>query len=55
MAARKSISHNHVDLPPLVSVEATGACVQMDNSEYYLQLVIHFQVLPRLMRTSLSL
>ncbi|PNF35683.1 hypothetical protein B7P43_G17443 [Cryptotermes secundus] len=27
VAVRKGIPHNHVDLPPLVSVEATGVCI----------------------------
>jgi hypothetical protein len=26
IAIRKGIPHNHVDLPPLVSTEATGVC-----------------------------
>jgi hypothetical protein len=32
-AVRKDIPHNHVDLPPLVSVEATGVCIHIGNSE----------------------
>jgi hypothetical protein len=32
-AVRKGIPHNHVDLPPLVSVEATGVCIPIGNSE----------------------
>jgi hypothetical protein len=30
---RKRIPHNYVDLPPLVSVEATGVCIPTVNSE----------------------
>jgi hypothetical protein len=33
VAVRKGIPHNHVDLPPLVSVEATGLCIPIGNSE----------------------
>jgi hypothetical protein len=33
VAVRKSIPHSHADLPPLVSVEATGVCMRIDNSE----------------------
>jgi hypothetical protein len=32
-ALRKGISHNHVDLSPLVSVEATGVCIPTGNVE----------------------
>jgi hypothetical protein len=41
-AVRKGIPHNHVDLPPLVSVEATGVCIRICNSKYCLQLFINF-------------
>jgi hypothetical protein len=30
---KKDIPHNHVDLPPLVSIEATGVCISIGNSE----------------------
>jgi hypothetical protein len=30
---RKGIPYNHVDQPPLVSVEATGVCIPIGNSE----------------------
>jgi endonuclease/exonuclease/phosphatase (EEP) superfamily protein YafD len=33
VAVRKGIPHNHVELPPLVSVEATGVCIPVGNSE----------------------
>jgi hypothetical protein len=36
VAVRKGIPHNHVDLPPLVSVEATGVCIPVGNSEVLL-------------------
>jgi hypothetical protein len=36
VAVRKGITHNHVDLPPLVAVEATGACIPIGNSEVLL-------------------
>jgi hypothetical protein len=32
VAVRKGISHNHVDLPSLVSIEATGVCIPIGNS-----------------------
>jgi hypothetical protein len=33
IAARKGIPHNHIDLPPLVSTEATVVCKLAGNSE----------------------
>jgi hypothetical protein len=36
---RKGIPHVHVDLPPLVSVEATGVCIPTDNQEILLAAV----------------
>jgi hypothetical protein len=33
VAVRKGIPHNHVDLPPLVSVKASGVCTPNGNSE----------------------
>jgi hypothetical protein len=38
-AVRKDIPHNHVNLPPLVSVEATGVCIPIGNSEVLLAAV----------------
>jgi hypothetical protein len=35
-AVRKGIPHNHVDLPPLDTVEATGVCITVGNSEVLL-------------------
>jgi hypothetical protein len=31
VAVRKGIPHKHVDLPPLISVEATGVCIPIGN------------------------
>jgi hypothetical protein len=39
VAVRKGIPHNHVDLPPLVSVEATGVCILVGHSEVLLTAV----------------
>jgi exonuclease III len=39
VAVRKGIPHNHVDLPSLVSVEATGICIPLGNSEILLAAV----------------
>jgi hypothetical protein len=39
VAVRKGIPHNHVDLPPLISVEATGVCIPIGNSEVLLAAV----------------
>jgi hypothetical protein len=36
VAVTKGILHNHVDLPPLNSVEATGVCIPIGNSEVLL-------------------
>jgi hypothetical protein len=36
---REGIPHNHVDLPPLVSVEATGVCIPTGNSKVLLAAV----------------
>jgi hypothetical protein len=35
-AVRKGIPHSHAYLPPLASVEATGVCIPIDNSEILL-------------------
>jgi hypothetical protein len=35
----RGVLHNHVDLPPLVSVEATGVCIPIGNSEVLLASV----------------
>jgi hypothetical protein len=39
IAVRKGIPHKHVDLPPLVSVEATGVCIPIGNTEILLAAV----------------
>jgi exonuclease III len=39
VAVRKGIPYNHVDLPPLVSTEATGVCIPIGNSEILLAAV----------------
>jgi hypothetical protein len=39
VAVRKGIPHSYVDLPPLVSVEATGVCIPSGNSEVLLAAV----------------
>jgi hypothetical protein len=36
VSVRKGIPHNLVDLPPLVSVEVTGVCIPIGNSEVLL-------------------
>jgi exonuclease III len=36
VAVRKGIPHSNVDLPSLVSIEATGVCISIDNSEILL-------------------
>jgi hypothetical protein len=33
VAVRRGVPYNHVDLPSLVSVEATGVCILIGNSE----------------------
>jgi hypothetical protein len=39
IAVRKGIPHNNLDLPPLVSVDATGVCTLADTSEILLAAV----------------
>jgi hypothetical protein len=39
VAVSKGIPHNHVDLPPLDSVEATGVCMSVGNREVLLEAV----------------
>jgi hypothetical protein len=39
VAVKKSIPHNHVDLSPLVSIEATGVSIPIGNSEVLLAVV----------------
>jgi hypothetical protein len=39
VAVRKGIPHKHVDLPPLISIEATGVCIPIGNREILLAAV----------------
>jgi hypothetical protein len=39
VAVKKGILHNHVDLPPLVSAEATGLHIHIGNREVLLAAV----------------
>jgi hypothetical protein len=39
MQYEKGIPHSHVDLPPLISVEATGVCIPIGNKEILLAAV----------------
>jgi hypothetical protein len=39
VAVRKGIPHSHVDLPPLISVEATGVCIPIGNKAILLAAV----------------
>jgi exonuclease III len=39
VAVKKGIPHNHVDLTPLNSLEATGICIPIGNSELLLTAV----------------
>jgi hypothetical protein len=54
VAVRKGSPHNHVDLPPLVSVEAMGCAHLLVIVKYCLQLFINLQAEPGVMLTSLS-
>jgi hypothetical protein len=51
VAVRKGIPHSHVDLPPLISVEATYLLVR---EKFCLQLFINLQDILGVMQTSLS-
>jgi exonuclease III len=39
VAVKKGIPHNHADVPPLDSIEATGVCIPIGNSELLLTAV----------------
>jgi hypothetical protein len=41
MHSEKGILHRQVDLPPQVSVEATGVCIPVGNCEILLAAVIY--------------
>jgi hypothetical protein len=43
VAVRKVIPHNRVDLPPLISIEATRSCIPMENSDVLLAAVLNLQ------------
>jgi hypothetical protein len=43
VAVRKGIPHNHVNITPLVSLEATGVCIPIGNSEILLATVYKTQ------------
>jgi hypothetical protein len=56
VAVRKGIPPDHVDLPPLISVEATGVCIPIGNSQVLLAAVYKSQgAVPGVMLTSQSL
>jgi hypothetical protein len=54
VAVRKGIPHNHVDLPRLISVEATGVCIPIGKSEVMLAAVVSLRAEPGMTLTSLS-
>jgi hypothetical protein len=39
VAVRKDMSHKHVDLPPLASIEDVGVCTPIDKTEVLLAAV----------------
>jgi hypothetical protein len=39
VSVRRGVPHSSIDLPPLVSVEATGVCIPIGNSEILLASV----------------
>jgi exonuclease III len=39
VAVRKGIAHNHIGLPPPVSIEATGVCIPIGKSEVKLAAI----------------
>jgi hypothetical protein len=47
VAVRKGIPHNHVDLPPLISIDATGVCIPIGNNEILLAGVYRSPGVPR--------
>jgi hypothetical protein len=48
VAVKNSIPHNHVDLLPLVSVEATGVCIPIGNTEIQVKVKVKVKVTLRL-------
>jgi hypothetical protein len=49
VAVRIGIPQNHVDLPPLISIEATGVCIPTGNSE-----IMHVAVYKSPVRASIN-
>jgi hypothetical protein len=39
VAVKKGVPHSYVDLPPLISIEATGVCITIGNEEVLLAAV----------------
>jgi exonuclease III len=39
IAVKKGVPHRYVDLPPLISIEATGVCIPIVNTEILLAAV----------------
>jgi hypothetical protein len=39
VAVRKGVPRSYVDLPPLISIEATGVCISVGNKEIMLAVV----------------
>jgi hypothetical protein len=54
VAVRKVIPHNYVQLPPLISVEATGTCIPIEIKKSYLRQFIDLQAETGMTKTSLS-
>jgi hypothetical protein len=54
VAVRNGITHNHVDLPPLISIDATGGCNLLVTRKFCLQLFTNLQAVPGAMQTSLT-
>jgi hypothetical protein len=54
VAVRKGIPHNHVDLPPLISIKATGVLIPIENCKVLLAAVYNLRAVPGVMLISLS-
>jgi hypothetical protein len=54
VAVRKGIPHSHADLPLLVSIEATGICIRIENTELLLAAIYKPQAAPGMTQTPLS-
>jgi len=44
VAVRKGVRYNYVDLPPLISIEATGFCTTLDKKEILLAVVYKYLI-----------